>query len=140
MWIATLRDAPFDPPVLHDKYYLYFNRMKMEFQTLFISKRDSVPKSVRQILLFFEFLLVYCAAVSWAIHVPLIVGRFGLKMMRYDNGDDNDNNNDNSDDDGSTDNDNDSDSTDNDDDGDSTDNDDDDSDSDININDGDEGR
>ena len=100
----------------------------MEFQTLFISKRDSVPKSVRQILLFFEFLLVYCAAVSWAIHVPLIVGRFGLKMMRYDNGDDNDNNN------GSTDNDDDSDNSD--DDG-STDNDDD---SDSNINDGDEGR
>ena len=109
MWIATLRDAPFDPPVLHDKYYLYFNRMKMEFQTLFISKRDSVPKSVRQILLFFEFLLVYCAAVSWAIHVPLIVGRFGLKMMRYDNGDDNDstdnNNGSTDDDDDSTDND-----------------------------------
>ena len=129
MWIATLRDAPFDPPVLHDKYYLYFNRMKMEFQTLFISKRDSVPKSVRQILLFFEFLLVYCAAVSWAIHVPLIVGRFGLKMMRYDNGDDNDNDNNN----GSTD---DDDSDNSDDDG-STDNDDD---SDSNINDGDEGR
>ena len=43
----------------------------------------SLPFEIRELGLFICFLVAYILAMSWVIHVPLLVGRFVLQLTRY---------------------------------------------------------
>lgn len=43
----------------------------------------SLPFEIRELGLFICFLVAYILAMSWIIHVPLLVGRFVLQLTRY---------------------------------------------------------
>ena len=82
----TLSVIPLQPaipppflPTSYDKFLQY----GMECQQAFMTFREKIPQSVRQILMLIEFLIVYSAAISWVVHLPLAVGRVGLKYTRY---------------------------------------------------------
>ena len=82
----TLSVIPLQPaipppflPTSYDKFLQY----GMECQQAFTTFREKIPQSVRQILMLIEFLIVYSAAISWVVHLPLAVGRVGLKYTRY---------------------------------------------------------
>ena len=89
-WMVTLGEFPLSviplqpapPPPFLPSFYDRFLQYRMEYQQAFRTFRDRIPSSVRQCLMFVEFLIVYSAAISWIVHLPLAVGRVGLKFTR----------------------------------------------------------
>ena len=89
-WMVTLGEFPLSviplqpapPPPFLPSFYDRFLQYRMEYQQAFRTFRDRIPLSVRQCLMFVEFLIVYSAAISWIVHLPLAIGRVGLKFTR----------------------------------------------------------